>query len=163
MAVKLLPDGVLELAGGAPADSAYLDPDALSVDERNFLLDLAERNAVQNIERIVQRASQHGAAVVIAVQGQNQDLCPDDRLYDTSSGCFPSTLYRIAATAGANSMTPVVDVTAALRHHGGGQISGIAGEDYFYDTVHPTRLGHAVIARALTPAAEKLLKNRSGP
>ena len=99
--------------------------------------------------------------MLIAVQGQNQDLCAEDRPGDSSSGCFPDTLYRIAASAGANSKAAVVDVTAALRHHAGDETSGIAGEDYYYDTVHPTRLGHAVIAGALTPAAEHILKIRS--
>jgi lysophospholipase L1-like esterase len=162
----ILPKGLLDLAGGTPKHSAYLDTDTLSAGERRFLLDLAERNAIQNIERIVRRARQAGADVLIAVQGQNQDLCSEDRPADSSSGCFPQTLYRIATTAGANSGASVVDVTAALRSHaagGGNGSTGVAGEDYFYDTVHPTRLGHAVIARALRPAAESLLLRRQGP
>ena len=154
----LLPESLKQLSSDHNPEGAYLDTDALSDNDRTFLLGLAERNARQNIERVVERAERVGAEVLIAIQAQNGDLCPGDRAADSSSGCFPETLHRIATAAGASSGVSVVDVPAALRHHAGGVTSGVAGEDYFYDSIHPTRLGHAVIARALVPAAEELLK-----
>jgi len=159
----LLPRDLLERFAGANKDSAYLDLEQLSHDDRAVLLKLAEANATQNIERVARRARSQGVQVLIGIQAQNQDLCPTDRFEDSSSGCFPETLRRIAVTAGARSGATVVDIPAALRHHAGGQLTGIAGEDYFYDTVHPSLLGHAVIARTITPAAEDLLLNRAGP
>ena len=67
------------------------------------------------------------------------------------------TLRRIAIEAAAASGARVIDVPAALRHHDGGVLSGVAGWDYFYDSIHPTRLGHAVIGQALVPSASELL------
>ena len=159
----LLPQGLLDRFAGAPPDSGYLDLEEMSANDRSLLLTLAEANATQNIERVVRRANQQGAQVLIAVQAQNQDICPADRLEDSSSGCFPETLRRIAIEAGRRSGATVVDVPAALRHHAGGQLTGIAGAEYFYDTVHPTLLGHAVIARSLTPQAEDLLLSNQAP
>ncbi len=159
----LLPEGLLDRFAGAAEDSGYLDLEQISKDDHRVLLNLAEANATQNIERVARRARRQGAKVLIAIQAQNQDQCATDRPEDSSSGCFPDTLRRIALEAGARSGASVVDVPAALRHHAGGQLTGIAGADYFYDTVHPSLLGHAVIARTLTPQAELLLGDQSTP
>jgi lysophospholipase L1-like esterase len=53
----------------------------------------------------------------------------------------------------------VVDGAAAIRSHAGGTAQ--AGFPYFYDTIHPTRLGHAVLGEAIAPAAFEILDHRS--
>ncbi len=153
----LLPQQVRRIGARSDTQDAFLDTEAMTDQQRSFLLRLAERNARQNIERIVLRARHHGAKVMVAIQAQNQELCAEDRAEDSSSGCFPQTLRRIAIEAAAASGARVIDVPAALRHHDGGVLSGVAGWDYFYDSIHPTRLGHAVIGQALVPSASELL------
>ena len=159
----LLPDALLGQLATSHPDSGYLDLNQLSLKDRDVLLALAETNASQNIERVIHRAHAQGTHVLVAIQAQNQDQCPSDRPEDSSSGCFPDTLRRIAIDAARRGGAVLVDIPAALRHHAGGQLSGVAGDDYFYDTVHPSALGHAVIARALAPAAEDLLMGRTAP
>jgi lysophospholipase L1-like esterase len=156
----MLPQGLLDRFSGPQTDSGYFDLEEMSAQDRNRLLELAEANATQNIERVARRATSQGAQVLLAIQAQNQDICPSDQPNDSSSGCFPETLRRIAIEAGRRTGATVVDVPAALRHHAGSQRTGIAGAEYFYDTVHPSLLGHAVIARSLTPQAEDLLREK---
>ena len=70
---------------------------------------------------------------------------------------------RVAVDAAAASGSTVVDGAGALRWHAGGAWTsadgapGVAGYRYYWDAIHPTRLGHAVLAAAIAPTAAELL------
>jgi lysophospholipase L1-like esterase len=140
-------------------DGAFWDDEPLSPAERSFLLELAERNARSNLERVVRQASEDGIDTILVVQGQNDVRCaPQDG--DLPDHCFGDALRRIAEGAAARSGAVLVDGAGALRAHAGGGTEAPAGWDYYYDSIHPTRLGHAVLGEAIAPTAEALLRRR---
>jgi len=177
---SLLPGGVKEriVAGGS-----WLDDEGLSDGEMRFLRRLSELNLRVNMERIVRKAERAGIATILALQAQNDDMCGSTDEQDASfhSGCFQQALRRVARKVAANTGVRVVDVPEAVRFHARGSQprgdlgaapgqgdSGDAlgvireggGHDYFYDTCHPTRLGHRLIGEILAPASVELLSDR---
>jgi len=148
-----------------------------------FLRRLSELNLRVNMERIVRKAERAGIASILALQAQNDDMCGSTDEQDASfhSGCFQQALRRVARKVAANTGVRVVDVPQAVRFHARGSQprgdlgaapgqgdSGDAlgvireggGHDYFYDTCHPTRLGHRLIGEILAPASVELLSDR---
>ena len=161
------------------AGGAWLDDAALDDRELRFLRRLSELNLRVNMERIVRHAAAHGIPTILALQGQNDDMCGATDEMDPSfhSGCFQQALRRVAREVGARSGVPVVDIPQALRFHAGAlaedgaafdeeQATVLklrregAGHAMFYDTCHPTRLGHRRIGEVLAPLAESLLTAR---
>lgn len=177
---SVLPRGARDriVAGGS-----WLDEEELSDGEMRFLRRLSELNLRVNMERIVRKAERAGIATILAMQAQNDDMCgsTDERDASFHSGCFQQALRRVARKVAANTGVPVVDVPEAVRFHArgskprsdpgaaeGGEVdadeSGLVreggGHKYFYDTCHPTRLGHRLIGEILAPASAELLSAR---
>jgi lysophospholipase L1-like esterase len=170
----LLPERALAriIPGGA-----WLDDGILGVEDSKLLRMLSELNLRVNMERIVRHAQREGVPVVLALQGQNDDMCGATKEDDPSfhSGCFQEALRRVAHKVGARTGVPVVDVPQALRFHAAARASEAkeqdeshnfdefqprrqgAGFSLFYDTCHPTRLGHRLIAETLVPTVERVL------
>ena len=125
----------------------------------------------------MRHAQREGLPVVLALQGQNDDMCGSTNEDDQSfhSGCFQQALRRVAYKVGARTGVPVVDIPEALRFHAGARTGDAreqaeeptgdgfqprregAGFAMFYDPCHPTRLGHRLIAETLVPTVEKIL------
>jgi lysophospholipase L1-like esterase len=158
---SLLPASVLERAADAGEDAATLSPEELG--ERSAVARLARWSATWNLVRVASRARAQGVDVLFVVQGQNDEACPllPERI---TPDCFQQELRKIALDAAAASGSTVVDGAGALRAHAGGDWSnargatpGVAGYTYYWDAIHPTRLGHAVLAAAIAPEASRLL------
>jgi len=171
----ILPERAL---GRVVPGGAWLDNEGLNERESRLLRKLSELNLRVNMERIVLHAAAQGIPTILALQGQNDDMCglTDERDPSFHSGCFQQALRRVARKVGARTGVPVVDIPQALRFHGGiaegqsdakqaddNQESALqprregAGHQFFYDTCHPTRLGHRLIGERLAPVALKLL------
>ncbi len=154
------------------AGGSWLDDEGLSDRDMRFLRRLSELNVRVNMERIVRSAAREGIPTLVALQAQNDDMCGSTQESDDSfhSGCFQEALRRVVRRVGADTGVTVVDVPEAVRFHAraGGPAQGDGGEivrqgagnDYFYDTCHPTRLGHQLIGEILAPAAAQLLTER---
>ncbi len=160
---SLLPASVLERAADAGEDAAMLSPVSEESEERTAVARLARWSATWNLVRVASRAQAQGVEVLFVVQGQNGEACPllPERV---TPDCFQHELRRIAVDAAAASGSTVVDGAGALRAHAGDDwgpsadvAPGIAGYAYYWDAVHPTRLGHAVLAAAIAPEAARLL------
>ncbi len=158
---SLLPATLLERAADAGEDAAMLSP--IDPDEdRPAVARLARWSATWNLVRVASRAQAQGVDVLFVVQGQNGEACPllPERV---TPDCFQQELRRIAVDAAAASGASVVDGAEALRRHAGGSwaspegASAVAGYAYYWDAIHPTRLGHAVLAAAIAPEAARLL------
>jgi len=177
---SLLPD---RARGRIVSGGSWLDDEGLSNGEMRFLRRLSELNLRVNMERIVRSADRAGIPTLIALQAQNDDMCglTDENDPSFHSGCFQQPLRRVARKVGANTGAVVVDVPEAMRLHaragqghqdvgeegsGGPRGDGAelvregAGHDYFYDTCHPTRLGHRLIGEILAPVSAGLITDR---
>ena len=162
------------------AGGAWLDHEGLSETESRLLRKLSELNLRVNMERIVLSAEAQGIPTILALQAQNDDMCgpTDERDQSFHSGCFQQALRRVALKVGARTGVPVVDIPQALRFHEAlkrgeatepdtSQVAASpleirregAGHSYFYDTCHPTRLGHRLIGERLAPVALHLLND----
>lgn len=159
----LLPGSVLERAADAGEDAAMLSPLPEGSEERSAVARLARWSATWNMVRVASRAKAEGVEVLFVVQGQNEESCPllPERV---SPDCFQHELRKIAVDAAAATDSVVVDGAGALRAHAGGDwgpspdgTPGVAGYAYYWDTIHPTRLGHAVLAAAIASEAGALL------
>lgn len=149
---SVLPGSLLDRAADAGPEGAMLDPDE-SPEARSTVARLARWNATWNLVRAAERAHAEGVAVLFVVQGQNDEACPPEPERITPD-CFQHELRRIAVDAAAATDSPVVDGAGALRAHAGGP----AGYVYYWDQIHPTRLGHAVLGAAIAPEAARLLE-----
>ncbi len=160
---SLLPAAVLERAAEAGEDAAILSPGSDEGQDRAAVARLARWSATWNLVRAASRARAQGVQVLFVVQGQNGEACPllPERV---TPDCFQHELRRIAVDAAAASGATVLDGAGALRQHAGGAwgspegAAGVAGYAYYWDAIHPTRLGHAVLAAAIAPEAARLLE-----
>ncbi len=64
---------------------------------------------------------------------------------------------RAAVRAGRRAGATVVDLPAAIEDHRTAREGDVGEWDYYWDAVHPSRLGHRVLSEALVPAAAALL------
>ncbi len=158
-----LPRPALDRAADAGEDAAMLSPMDDDPAGRPAVARLARWSATWNVVRVASRARAQGVQVLLVVQGQNGEACPllPEQI---TPDCFPQELRRIAVDAAAVTDSVVVDGAGALRAHAAGDwgdaptgAEGIAGYPYYWDTVHPTRLGHAVLAAAIAPEVARLL------
>jgi len=155
---------------------AFMDDEPLSDREMRFLRWLSEVNLAVNMERIIRRAARRGVPTLLVLQAQNDDMCGALSEHDDSfhSSCFQDVLRRVALDVGGRTGAPVVDGPEAVRFHArdgqasagsslqgaNGVVRADAGWTYFYDTCHPTRLGHALLGEAMAPVASELLRER---
>jgi lysophospholipase L1-like esterase len=158
---ELLPPSVRERARQLDADGGFRDLKPPQGAELELLQRLAEHNARDNLQRLARSANEAGVAVLFVVQGQSADACPPLEPDVLDDLCFREAQRRIAVEAGRLAGVPVVDGAAAVRSHAGGGPEAPAGWDYYWDYIHPTRLGHAVLGEAIAPAASALLVARS--
>lgn len=93
-----------------------------------------------NLERLVTLAAEHDAEVLFLLPANNEDLRPilaeqQDKAWDP----YRQVMRDTAARHGA----PLIDVPDLFR------ASGRSREDLFLDEMHPTAVGHALMAEAL--------------
>ena len=114
----------------------------------------------ENLIRAAAAARRHGVEVLWLLQGQNERLCRRGTASGAASpepGCFPPEIHQAVLRAAGWHGDPVVDPIPDLRRAGG----GLAGDTIYYDFIHPTALGHAVIGEAVAPAALDILRRRA--
>ena len=158
-----IPSRLLDRARETAGDAAALDEEPATEEARAAIARLARWSATRNLIRVAARAQAEGVAVLFVVQGQNDAACPPvpERV---TSDCFQHALRRIAIDAAAATGSSVVDGAGAMRWHAGGGwgsadgTPGAADYVYYWDQIHPTRLGHAVLAAAIAPEARALLR-----
>lgn len=151
------------LADVVPAEWLQIPPadvltdeagDGMSVEQVRRVQGLARNHAARNLGRILHEAEAAGVRCVVAVQALNAAACsPTGGHPADPRACVAEDLRGIALDAAAGTDAIVVDVPAALEQHAGGP----AADDYFWDSIHPSRLGHAVLAKALEPAVSEAL------
>ncbi|MEE2829515.1 MAG: SGNH/GDSL hydrolase family protein, partial [Myxococcota bacterium] len=153
----LLPESVLEVAAKASPEDAFRDEQPPSPKSLESVTALAESRVLDNQVRLIRAAREQGVPTLIVVQAQNQVLCPEEGMGEQDETCQSATLRRIALAAAERTGAPLLDAPAALQAHAGTP----AGHEYFWDSIHPTRLGHAVLGEALAPAVARLLEDGS--
>lgn len=143
-------------------DQGFFDAHPPSPTDLALLRELTALHLQTNFETIVRLARRHGIDVLLVVQGMNDAMCPPDREDDVPyPRCYAPRLRAVPVEVGRRMGVPVLDAPAALRADAAQRFGEpLAGERYFYDTCHPTRLGHAVLGEALAPAAERILRAR---
>ena len=155
---RALPESALLLAGRPEGQGGYLDEAPASPWERRLTGRLVTASLVSNLAAMARLARGRGVDVVIAVQGQPRSAC-DPALGGSTRRCFRDQLRAVALAAGRASGAGVVDAAGAVEDHR--EAAGEVGPwRYYWDTVHPTRLGHAIVGEALAPEVERLLRAR---
>jgi len=105
-------------------------------------------------------AEEQGVEVLFVNQGQNEEECGTGGAEGVSSpklDCFPvQAREAVARVARGRGMT-VVDPVPAMRK---GTADGRIGYAYYWDTIHATPLGHAIIGEAAAPAAAEAIRRR---
>jgi lysophospholipase L1-like esterase len=149
----VVPEGLL---AGDREDS--LEPPAPGVTSGpsvEAMHDIAQAHATRNMRRLILLAEAADVDVVVAIQALNEDTCPPDAtMASDPSVCVADRLRSLAVNAAAGTDAALIDVPAALLEHAGGP----AGHAYFWDGIHPSRLGHAVIAKALEPTLRERIR-----
>lgn len=121
----------------------------LTEDELAEVITFAREHAIANIAAVVDDARRHDAEVIIVAQGPRDEV------------------RGIGIEAAAATGATLVDGAGAVEAHA--RAAGLAGrlegspyyDRYYWDYVHPTRLGHAVLAAAIAPAAAEALADRT--
>ncbi len=156
--VRVLSDVLPRLARTVEPTGAFLDPEGMSAADVAAVHRVAERSMQSNLERITGLARGAGVDVLFLMQAQNEELCGEGSARgSTADQCFPPAQRRAMARAAARDGVTVVDSVAALRAHAEG---GPIGFRYFWDRIHASRTGHAVLGEALAPAATRILQAR---
>lgn len=128
--------------------------DRLGDEDGSRLQGLAALRCSRNQQRLVREARDNGVPVVVVSQAV---LEREPGMEPASGG--PSDLLRsLARDTAARSGAVFIDGRAVLRAHASAATGEArAGADYFWDDLHPSRLGHAVLGEALAPTVERLL------
>lgn len=135
-----------QLLRGEPTDSVgdgTARGEPLSEAEADRVRAFAHEEVVRNMTRIVRRARSAGADAIIVVQGPW------------------APLRAVAEDAARRSGAVLVDGAGAIQAHA--EAAGVPGgpnSAYYYDDIHPTRLGHAILAQAIAPPAVESLTAR---
>jgi lysophospholipase L1-like esterase len=150
--VRLIADRLPARTRRAGARGGWLDraPDE-DLDPR-VLLQLASVNMEDKLRRTVARAEQRGVPVLFLLQSQNEELCgPGSRrgVPGPSDECFPDEVRHLVTSVAATTSLQLLDGASALEAHVG---DGPVGHAMFWDVIHPTREGHAVLGEAIAPA-----------
>ncbi len=137
---------------------AFLDPTEMSPVDVAAVQRVAERSVQSNLERITAMAASARVEVLFLLQGQNEELCGSGAVLGSRlDRCFPPALRGAVLRAASRDGVPVVDSAAALLAHAGEEPVGF---QYYWDRIHASRLGHAVLGEAIAPAALDLLRAR---
>ncbi len=118
---------------------------------------------IANLRRIARRAATHGTAVLLVAQAR-QDVAPlgdaGDASYELGWASFPTpeALRRVAIEAAQESGVPVVDGQGAIRDFA--HAHQLETSRLFFDSIHPTALGHAVLGEAIAPQVASILASR---
>ncbi len=156
--VRVLSDALPRVAPAVEPRGAFLDPQEMSEADVAAVRVVAERSMQSNLERITAMARDAHVEVLFLMQGQNEELCGAGSVEGVlADKCFPPGLRRAMTRAAARDGVLVVDSAAALRAHADG---GPIGFRYYWDRIHASRLGHAVLGEALAPEAARLLRAR---
>ncbi len=135
-------------------EGATLVEEGPSEDDQQRLRRLAGRYLEGNWIRAIRKVRQEGIPVLLVIQPENEVFCDPDTNDPLNTGsCFlpevEADMRRIAKKTGA----PLLDLPGAMRARNGGPI----GFESFWDEVHHTRLGHAVVATEIAAAAARVL------
>lgn len=122
--------------------------EALTPEEHADVVAFAREHAIANMERIVADAREHGAEVLIVAQGPREDV------------------RAIGVEAARRTGAALLDGAGVIEAHA--RAAGLDGpllgsphySRYYWDYVHPTRLGHALLGAAIAPAAIDALAER---
>lgn len=156
---RLLPGRLLDRAGRLDPDAAFLDEEPPSPASRVRALRLLELQATSNVATAARLCRRRGVDALVAVQGQPEVACGPDR-DPRDDVCRQQALLRLALGAGRASGAPVVDTAGALRAYRRANEPGLDDQALYWDAIHPTRLGHALIGEALAPTVSRLLDQR---
>ena len=140
----------MHLAGGWEPDDQ----------QRRRMLPLVGRNMEANLVQCQRDAREAGVDMVFVLQAQNEDLCGDDAAAGADPGvqvCFPVHAREAVERAAVRTGMVVVDPLPLLQQHAG---EGPVGSDYYWDTIHATALGNAIIGEAAAPAVAEALRHR---
>ncbi len=163
----VLPQGLLE-AAPTDAQPSYLDPQEQTPEELLALTDLARHNAVTNTVHLVLAARDRGVQVLLVAQLSNEGACPEvsvGRAEMVSRSCYREELAAISREAARRTGAPLFEADRMIRSVVQAEPqAGVAypWPDYFWDGVHPTRLGHAMLGQALRPVVAGILNERAG-
>jgi len=159
--VRLLAEFVPAIAPDTEGDGAYHDTSPPDEKDWPLIRRLTQLSFERNLERAWFHAQRHAVPVLFLLQGQNEELCgagSAEGAANEMAHCFPKPMRQsVLRVAGRTGMV-VVDTAAALREH---STNKVVGSDYYWDIIHPSRLGHLVIGEAAAPAALNLLQDSS--
>ncbi len=143
------PDSMHLAEGWAPDD-----------DQRLRMLPLVGRNLEANLVQCHRDAREAGVDMVFVLQAQNEDLCGEGSAAGAAPEvqvCYPSHAREAVGRAAARTGMTVVDPLPLLQQHAG---DAPVGSDYYWDTIHATALGNAIIGEAAAPAVAEVLRQR---
>jgi lysophospholipase L1-like esterase len=156
--VRVLSDVMPRVALPVVPNGAFLDRSEMSEADVAAIQNVAERSMQSNLERIIATARATDVDVLFLMQGQNEELCGEGSVVGSRlPKCFPPALRGAMIRAAGRDGVSIVDSALALRTHAEG---GVVGFQYYWDRVHPSRLGHSVLGEAVAPEAARLLRSR---
>lgn len=136
----------------ADDEGAWRDDEELDDVARRRLVRLAALRCSRNQQRLIRAAQSQGVPVVVVAQALVTDPSYPDALHERR------LLREIAEITAARTGAVLLDGHNILGAHslasGGPADPGTA---YFWDQLHPSRLGHAVLGEALAPTVQRLL------
>ncbi len=133
---------------------AWRDTEPVEGDVALRLAELAALRCSRNQQRIVRMAHEQGVPVIVIAQAL------------VTGPTFPEDaekrrlLREIAETTASRTGATLLDAHEILGAHSLAH-DGVAdpGPAYFWDQLHPSRLGHAVLGEAIAPTALRLLQD----
>ncbi|MBN92683.1 MAG: hypothetical protein CL928_01215 [Deltaproteobacteria bacterium] len=156
--VRLLTALVPAIAPDTEGDGAYHDSSPPDEGDWPLIQRLTQLSFEQNLERAWFHSQRAGVPLLFLLQGQNEDLCGERSAEGAAAEgahCFPEAMRAAVLRVAGRTGMPVVDTAEALRRH---SPVDVVGSDYYWDIIHPSRLGHRVIGEASAPAALGLLQ-----
>lgn len=156
--IRVLSDALPRVALPVEPNGAFLDPSEMSEADLAAVRGVAASSMQSNLERITALARAADVEVLFLMQGQNERVCGVGSVVGSEvEKCFPPEQRAAMRAAGNRDAVPIVDSAVALRKHAG---DGVVGYQYYWDRIHPSRLGHAVLGEAVAPEAARLLRRR---
>jgi lysophospholipase L1-like esterase len=142
---------------GPEDEGAWGDDTELDDVVRQRLRRFGALRCSRNQQRLIRAAQAQNVPVIVVAQA----LVTDPRYLDIEQERH--LLREIAETTAARTGAVLLDGHTILGAHslasGGPPDPGAA---YFWDQLHPSRLGHAVLGEALAPTAQRLLLEKGG-
>jgi lysophospholipase L1-like esterase len=141
----------------SPSQGARLDDASAGPSDKRQMVRLAEDSLSRNLVRLSAIAAETGAELLYVLQADNEDLCKKPGSESTEEGCLPESYRSLVLKAAGRTGRPVVDAPAAIAAR---VQRGQRGHKLFWDEIHPTQEGHALIGEAIAPTAARLLSGR---